>query len=201
MSVCQARSLSDWHLLAQAHPGSWEARDKSQTQMAFFFLPLLLLPPSRPIFRRGRNVSKISIHVCTDWAVDVSHLERAQNPPLQCVFIPTALSPPVIYFSLCWPNLWAIKTAFLSRRPMSKWKEQRENALCHFKVMSRSQREGERGGVGVKLIGERKEKKHLLCNSLTVASETRLLLFPNKNTHFCVPATVAFCVRGKEIVA
>lgn len=48
----------------------------------------------------------------------------------------------------------------------------------------------ERGGVGVKLIGER--KKHLLCNSLTVASEARLLLFPNKNTHFCVPRSVAF---------
>lgn len=49
----------------------------------------------------------------------------------------------------------------------------------------------ERGGVGVKLIGER-EKKHLLRNSLTVASKARLLLFPNKNTHFCVPRSVAF---------
>lgn len=56
----------------------------------------------------------------------------------------------------------------------------------------------ERGGVGVKLIGER--KKHLLCNRLAVASEASLPLFPNKNTHFCVPRSVAF-ERGKEIVA
>lgn len=54
----------------------------------------------------------------------------------------------------------------------------------------------ERGGVGVKLIGER--KKHLLRNSLTVASEARRLLFPNKNTHFCVPRSVAFRTNVSE---
>lgn len=39
LSVCQAWSLSDWHLLAQAHPGSGEARDKSQKHMALFPSP------------------------------------------------------------------------------------------------------------------------------------------------------------------
>lgn len=37
VSVCQAWSLSDWHFLAQAHPGSGEARDKSQKHMPLFF--------------------------------------------------------------------------------------------------------------------------------------------------------------------
>lgn len=74
-------------------------------------------------------------------------------------------------------------------RPLSKSKEQCTHASCHLKTAKAGTKE-ERGGVGVKLIGER--KKHLLRNSLTVASEARLLLFPNKNTHFCVPRSVAF---------
>lgn len=53
VSVCQAWSLSDWHLLAQAHPGSREARDKSQTQMAFFFF--LCNSVSRKIQNEGKE--------------------------------------------------------------------------------------------------------------------------------------------------
>jgi len=56
VSVCQACSLSDWHLLAQAHPGSGEARDKSQTQMAF---SLAVLSSTR--FRRGTKYFQILI--------------------------------------------------------------------------------------------------------------------------------------------
>lgn len=54
LSVCQASSLSDWHLLAQAHPGSREARDKSQTQMVFSLAIL-----SRARFRREEREKKL----------------------------------------------------------------------------------------------------------------------------------------------
>lgn len=51
MSVCRAPSLSDWHLLAQAHLGSGETRDKRQTQMAFSLAIL-----SSTSFRREKNI-------------------------------------------------------------------------------------------------------------------------------------------------